>query len=68
MSEKNIPTKEQRKAEELIDRFGRGTNPSGAIVCAEICAKEILEVVCDCSSSTEPLRFWKKVLEEIQTY
>jgi hypothetical protein len=31
-----------------------------------LCCDEIIWVICDCSSSTEPLHFWQQVKSEIQ--
>jgi hypothetical protein len=69
MPHENIPTREQRKAKELIEHFERalGVDRSNAVVAAEICVGEILATFAVLPYDQACI-YWNKVNDEIQTY
>lgn len=64
MANKNIPTREQQKARELIDKFEKSCGPNLGIIAAEICVREILDFASNYFGDGES--YWQKVLDEIE--
>jgi hypothetical protein len=65
MAEKNIPTREQQKAKELIEKFEKSCGPHLGVIAAEICVQEILDFASNYFGDAEI--YWQKVLDEIQS-
>jgi hypothetical protein len=59
----------EEKAKYLIDRFRRvlGVDEPTAIVATEKLVEEVMQAICGCSASVEPLRYWEQVRDYVET-